>query len=347
MKKGILIVVYTDDCIFVGPTKKAIRREIELLKKEEFDLDEEEDIAGFLGVEISTASDGTKTLTQKGLTERVLKLMGLEDVSGKSTPAEYGTIGSDKDGEPLDTEWNYSSALDMMMYLATNARPDIAFSVNQCARFSNRPTEKHGRAMKRITAYLKQTKNKRTIISPTADLTLDLWVDADFADLWNMEDVKDPICVRSRTGYVITLGGVPVIWKCKLQTEIALSTTESEYIAACMGTRELLPMRRILDEICETMGIVRPMSMTMSTVWEDNAAALTLMNPPLRKMTPRSKHMAVKYHWVRSKVGNRDKRGNITISAKKIETKDQRADIFNKGLRTADFERIRKFLIGW
>jgi hypothetical protein len=31
-----------------------------------------------------------------------------------------------------------------------------------------------------------------------------------------------------------------------LQTEIALSTTEAEYIALSMGARELIPIRRLL-----------------------------------------------------------------------------------------------------
>jgi hypothetical protein len=81
------------------------------------------------------------------------------------------------------------------------------------------------------------------IFSPKPNLTLDLWVDADFSGLWNIADTNDPAAVRSRTGFVITLGAVPVVWKSKLQSEIALSRTtcEAEYIAASQAMRELLP----------------------------------------------------------------------------------------------------------
>jgi hypothetical protein len=80
-------------------------------------------------------------------------------------------------------------------------------------------------------------------------LELDCYVEADFAGLWNYESDQDPVCVRSRTGYVITLGGCPVIWVSKLQTEIALITLEAEYIALSTSMRDLLPMRQILSEI--------------------------------------------------------------------------------------------------
>ena len=154
----------------------------------------------------------------------------------------------------------------MMSYLATNSRCDIAFAVNQCARYSINPTEKHATAMKRIGKYLKRTRLKGMIMKPSKDLTLDLYVDADFAGLWSYEDPLDPSYVRSRTGYVITLGSVPIIWKSKLQEQIALSTMEAEYIAASVAMRELLPMRRILKYICDNMNFERPKESTVSTV---------------------------------------------------------------------------------
>jgi hypothetical protein len=45
---------------------------------------------------------------------------------------------------------------------------------------------------------------------------------------------------RSRTGYVITYSNCPVIWASKLQTQVALSTTESEYIALSTALREVI-----------------------------------------------------------------------------------------------------------
>jgi hypothetical protein len=43
------------------------------------------------------------------------------------------------------------------------------------------------------------------MFKPSNDLELDCYVDADFAGLWNYESDQDPVCIKSRTGYVMTL----------------------------------------------------------------------------------------------------------------------------------------------
>jgi len=66
-------------------------------------------------------------------------------------------------------------------------------------------------------------------------------VDADFVAMWHREYSKLRECALSRTGFIITYCGCPIHWVSKLQLEIALSTTESEFIALSMASRELLP----------------------------------------------------------------------------------------------------------
>ena len=75
------------------------------------------------------------------------------------------------------------------------------------------------------------------ILKPDKTLKLDCYVDADFAGLYSVEDSQDPVCVKSRTGYVILMGNCPLVWVSKLQTEIALSTLKSEYIALSLAMR--------------------------------------------------------------------------------------------------------------
>ena len=45
--------------------------------------------------------------------------------------------------------------------------------------------------------------------------------------------------------------GCPVIWASKLLTEIAMSTTESEYLAISTATREVLPIMELIQEMSE------------------------------------------------------------------------------------------------
>ena len=130
-------------------------------------------------------------------------------------------------------------------------------------------------------------------------------------------------------------------WSSKLQTEIALSTLEAEYIALSSSLRELVPLRRLLEEIGKSLNLefCNP-AMIHSQVFEDNNGALILAESP--RMTPRTKHIAVKYHWFRDNIGEK-----CGIVLKKIESENQKADILTKGLTLDLFRRIRKLLLGW
>ena len=55
--------------------------------------------------------------------------------------------------------------------------------------------------------------------------------------------------VKSRYGNLITFMGSPIQWSSKLQTQIVLSTMESEYIALSQAMRELIGLREILKEL--------------------------------------------------------------------------------------------------
>ena len=135
------------------------------------------------------------------------------------------------------------------MYLASNSRPDIAFAVHQCARFCHCTRRSHEKAVKQIVRYLQGTKNEGLKIEPTENLRIDLYADANFHILVNSEDSNDPICARSRTGFIITIGGIPLVWKSKLQTETALSTMESKYIALSTSMRDLVSLKELLIEV--------------------------------------------------------------------------------------------------
>ena len=48
---------------------------------------------------------------------------------------------------------------------------------------------------------------------------------------------------------MILYKGCPVIWVSKMQTEIALSTTEAEYIALSQAMRDVIPLVNLLSEL--------------------------------------------------------------------------------------------------
>ena len=116
----------------------------------------------------------------------------------------------------------------MLLYLASNSCPDIAFAVHQCAQFSHCPWASHAVAIKKICCYLKGKINQGIHYQPTSEFALDCYVDSDFSGLFVTESSDDPVCAKSCTGYVITLSGCPLLWVSKLQSSIALSTMEAE-----------------------------------------------------------------------------------------------------------------------
>jgi hypothetical protein len=240
----------------------------------------------------------------------------------------------------MDEFWNYRSIVGMLLYLSTNTRPDITFAVSQVARFNHSPKKSHASAIKTIVRYLHRTADKGTIVTPTGDLSLDCYVDADFAGLHGRDPDHSDTSAKSRTGYIITLGGCPILWKSQLQTEISLSTLESEYSALSASMRTLLPLRDLLSEICRELTLPPDFKSTIRCrVFEDNNGALLLATK--QRITNRTKYFLVKWHFFWHHVRNGD------VEVLKIATTDQLADYLTKGLNREVFERIRKLAQGW
>ena len=117
-----------------------------------------------------------------------------------------------------------------MLYLASNTIPDISFAVQQSARFTHNTKASHETPVKRICSYLQTIKDNGLVFNPSKKLVVDCYADVDFAGLWGHEDPQDPICARSRTGFVVSFSNCNLLWMSKLQTEITLSTLHSEYV---------------------------------------------------------------------------------------------------------------------
>ena len=361
MKKNMICVIYVDDTIIAGPNVAEIEsliKDLGISKYEErhtFELRDEGEVGDFLGIRIEKRSSNSFYLSQPGLTEKVISEAKLESANSAVTPVSTTPIGSDKDGAPFQEEWDYATVIGMLMYLAQNSRPDISYAVHSCARFTHCPKQSHATAVKRIIRYLIGTKDKGLILSPSQTLEVDCYVDADFAGLWSVEDPNDSICVKSRSGHLIMFMGCPLLWKSKLQTQIALSTMEAEYIALSLAMRDLIAIRGVIKEIGTNVfpsvkdsafGNI-PTSTTsrafgevpQSIVYEDNQSCLKFATMP--KMSPRTKHIAIPYHFFRTQVKN------LEIAVKAISTDNQLADQFTKGLPQDKFLRDRKLLMGW
>ncbi len=64
-----------------------------------------------------------------------------------------------------------------------------------------------------IRCYLKATSGKGLIMKPSEKLfKIDSFPDANFVGMHRYEAMDDPVCVKSRTGCVIIVGNLPIMW---------------------------------------------------------------------------------------------------------------------------------------
>jgi len=137
----------------------------------------------------------------------------------------------------------------------------------------------HQQAILCTCPYLKAMEDKGLSFHPTNKLTLDCYVDANFASLYNVENHTGPVCVKSCTSFVLLLGSCPLYWSSKLQMEVTLSMTKAEYITLSQAMRALLPLHSLLHEVGTKMDLsFSNVSVIKTQILEDNNGALSLAN---------------------------------------------------------------------
>ncbi|KAL7532071.1 hypothetical protein ACHAXR_006179 [Thalassiosira sp. AJA248-18] len=341
----VIAVMYVDDVLMWSTDTDNIYALGERLRKEGVELEEEDDAAGFLGVKlVKSSKTGQMVMTQEGLINRIIEALGLDvdQSTERGTPCLKAPLSKDLDGDPASGSFSYASIVGMLLYLSGHSRPDISYSVSQCARFTFSPKHSHEQALKLIGRYLLKTRHKGLVLTPTRELNVDAYPDADFAGLYGYEDSLDPISVKSRTGFVINVANCPVLWKSQLQSMIATSTMEAEINALAACCKELMPILDMVDEVGKAVGLAQSDQPKMHIrIHEDNASALILAKTVPPQFTPRSKAYAVKTHWFREQI---ILRGILLL---KISTTEQLGDICTKCLPQATFEYLRKKLMGW
>ena len=125
--------------------------------------------------------------------------------------------------------------------------------------------------------------NKGIILRPDVTKSFEVHVDCDFAGNWNKEDaMNDPSTAKSRTGYVISYAGCPIIWASKLQMEVVLSTTESEYVGLSESLHIAIVMMNLLKEMQEQgVDVPRPI------LWSTASSLRIMLGPFLWPRHPR------------------------------------------------------------
>src|SRR5216684_423630 len=169
----------------------------------------------------------------------------------------------------------------------------------------------HQHALDHTFQYLRATSNWQLIFQhgTPSRTVLHGFVDANWAS-----DVNDH---KSTSGFVFMLGGTAISWSSKKQAAVALSSTESEYIAGAHATKEAIWLRQLLSNL--GYGTHLPTLLRI-----DNQSAITIAKNP--EFHDRTKHIDVRYHYLWQKYES----GEIALDY--MPTHAQPADILTKGL---------------
>lgn len=132
---------------------------------------------------------------------------------------------------------------------------------------------------------------------------------------------------KSTSGYCCCLYGSLISWVSKKQGTVAMSTTESEYIALSSCISEACWVNNMLFELC-----IIEFNHTI-LIFEDNQSTIKVCSP--NQQLKRIKHLDIKFHFVRDKI----KSGVVEL--KYIKTADQIADLFTKPLCSSVFVYLR------
>jgi hypothetical protein len=346
LRHDCILILFVDDLGISAKNTATINEFLDAIDAKGCKFTRQQSFNDYLGIQYDVLADGSINMTQPGPIKKIITTAGMDRCNPKDNPVTQQALGSNPDGAAMTDPWNYRSLVGMLLYLSGNTRPDIQFAVSQVARFSHVPKQTHANAVKRIIQYLSHTDTDGCIFKKPLSFKLDLYVDADFAGLWGVEPPLDPVSVKSRTGYLIALSGCYLIAKSGLQTSIAQSTGEAEYIALSQALRALLPIHHTLAEILITIKIdtnfdTSVKNQFITQVHEDNNSALMLATE--NRLSPRTKHYAVKLHWFWSIIND----PSFKISIIKIDTKDQQADYLTKGMPSPAFKECRKLTQGW
>jgi hypothetical protein len=117
------------------------------------------------------------------------------------------------------------------------------------------------------------------------------------------------------------------MWKSKKQTVIALSSTEAEYVALSEAGREATWLRNLYGEL----GYPQK---GPTVIKGDNDGSVVLMHNP--QFHQRSKHIAIRHHWVRDLVTN-----NV-LDIQNCHDPEQTADVLTKALPKPKLQRHRE-----
>ncbi len=252
----------------------------------------------------------------------VLKLLELEGCKPVSTPGVKGDMPGDDELLENAEAALYRTCVGKLLYYGHNQRGDVQYTIKELSRHVSKPTERAMRKLKRVARYLKGAKELVSVFGPEGRCdAIRVYVDSDWAGCGTAPDEQK---LKSTSGCVIQVGQCTLHTHSRTQQTFALSSGEAEYIALTAGVAEALLLRDVLEFLqYGKLPIV---------AYSDSSAARGIAS---RRGVGRVRHLELRELWLQSLVG----RGIIKL--RKIDTKNNPADLLTKEVDAATLKRLR------
>ena len=253
---NIFLLLYVDNMLIAAKSICEVDRLKALLRKQ-FDMKDLGIAKKILGMEIRKDRDSRKLwISQKNYIRKVLEKFNMQDANPISTLLAnqfklFGSLCSKNEKEIEDmSKVPYASVVGCLMYVMVCAMPNLAHVVSTVSKYMTNPGREHWNVMKWILRYLNGTARYGILFTRQhGDNSVVGYVDLNYAG--NIDDRW------STTGYVFTLLGGLVCWRSTIQSLVAMSNTEAEYMVVVEATKEALWLKGPVKELGLNQGGVQ------------------------------------------------------------------------------------------
>lgn len=241
-KHQLYMLVYVDDILLLAVDHTLIKDFLSNLGRK-FKYTDNGPVTHFLSMDVELTDDGIY-LHQKTYIQDCLHQFGLNDCHPVATPfnTKVPLTPNKSDPDPNLIQ-EFQEGIGCLIWIMVATQIDICVTVSILSHHLKNPSKDHIIAMNRVWKYLKGSINQTLFYKSGPDLPgLHRFCDADWAGPHSTE-------AKSTSGYVFLLAGGPISWASKKQTTVALSSTESEYIAMALATQEALWIQLLLTKL--------------------------------------------------------------------------------------------------
>ena len=175
-------------------------------------------------------------------------------------------------------------------------------SVHQYARLCEDPILHHEKSVKRVMKCLIGRNHVEIEVTIDFNKAFVAFADSDLANGWNNLDADNIDNLLSLIGSIVCMFEIPITWCSRLQTRIALCSTEADHSALSMCIRDIAPIVNLEKELSSNFNLGSPRPMIKCKIFEDNESCIKIAKAPI--LTPKSKYAAIEHHYFRSHVEN-------------------------------------------